>query len=282
MTNIARTYAVTVVADNGNKYRFDGSSISALTLDLEEGKTYRFTQEDNSNSGHPFRFSTTPNGTHGGGVEYTTGVTTAGTPGSSGAYTQITVAYEAPLLYYYCTVHSGMGGAIRTQGFGINDRSIAFAHYLTLRPPETTGGFTFQNYWVGEDAPFFNVDTGARNEFGFMPFAFSGATVTKTGDNSPASLAFPNNELSRPFATTVVDGQYLANVRTVLINPNDKEDYTLINRYIGQIVSAQWSSTALTIQLASVFDAVGSDIPRKRLTRQLVGHLPLTSRVRVA
>ena len=281
MTDIARTYAVTVVADGGNKYRFDGSSINAETLELEEGKTYRFTQEDNSNTGHPFRFSTTPNGTHGDGVEYTTGVTTAGTPGSSGAYTQIELAVGAPLLYYYCTNHSGMGGAIRTLGLGTNNRTIAFGHYLTLRPPDGTAEFSYQNYWVGEDAPFFNVDTDKRNEFGFLPFAFSGATVTKTGDNTPASLAFPNNELSRPFATTVVDGQYLAHIRTVLINPDDKEDYTLINRYIGQIVSAQWSSTVLKIELASVLDAVGSDIPRKRLTRQLVGHLPLTSRVRV-
>jgi hypothetical protein len=92
----------------------------------------------------------------------------------------------------------------------------------------------------------------------------------------------PNNELSRPFATTVIEGQYLANVRTVLINPDNKEDYTLINRYFGQIVSGQWTSTALTIELASVFDAVGSDVPRKRLTQQLVGRLPLTSRVRVS
>ena len=44
------------------------------------------------------------------GTEYTTGVTTNGTPGSSGAYTQITVAIGAPTLYYYCTNHSGMGG----------------------------------------------------------------------------------------------------------------------------------------------------------------------------
>lgn len=164
----------------------------------------------------------------------------------------------------------------------MSDSTLAFAHYMTLRPPDQAGGFAFQNYWVGEDAPFFNIDTGARNNFGFMPFAFSGVTVTKTGDNQPASIALPNNELSRPFATTVIEGQYLANVRTVLINPDNKEDYTLINRYIGQIVSGQWTSTALTIELASVFDAVGSDVPRKRLTQQLVGRLPLTSRVRVS
>ena len=109
-----KTYTVTVVSDSGNKYRFDGFGTSAVTLDLAEGGTYIFDQSDSSNSGHPLRFSTTSDGTHGSGSEYTTGVTTVGTPGSSGAYTQIVVAASAPTLYYYCSVHSGMGGQANT------------------------------------------------------------------------------------------------------------------------------------------------------------------------
>jgi len=39
-------------------------------------------------------------------------VVTNGTPGNAGAYTRITVAADAPLLYYYCTNHSGMGSYV--------------------------------------------------------------------------------------------------------------------------------------------------------------------------
>ena len=106
------TYAVKVVSDSGNKYRFDDFGSSAVTLELSEGGTYTFDQSDSSNSSHPLRFSTTSDGTHGGGSEYTTGVKTSGTPGTAGAFTRITVATGAPTLYYYCTQHSGMGGRI--------------------------------------------------------------------------------------------------------------------------------------------------------------------------
>ena len=98
---------------SGNKYYIDSGG-PAPTISLTESKTYRFDQSDSSNSGHPLRFSTTSDGSHGSGSEYTTGVTTNGTPGSSGAYTEITVASDAPTLYYYCSSHSGMGGQLNT------------------------------------------------------------------------------------------------------------------------------------------------------------------------
>ena len=115
------TFTVTVVSGNPsnhpyynvgstNKYAINGSTATAdVALELYEGNTYRFDQSDSSNGGHPLRLSTTANGTHGSGSEYTTGVTTNGTAGQAGAYTEITVAAGAPTLYYYCSNHSAMG-----------------------------------------------------------------------------------------------------------------------------------------------------------------------------
>ena len=99
---------VTVVSDGGNKYAFEGATTPDFTID--EGKTYRFDQSHSTNDTHPLRFSITENGTWGGGSAYSTGVTTHGTPGVKGAYTEISVTKSTPNhLYYYCTAHSGMG-----------------------------------------------------------------------------------------------------------------------------------------------------------------------------
>ena len=64
-------YTISVQSVGGqNKYFVNG--VQQQTLELLEGNTYIFSYP----SAHPFRFSTTSNGTHGGGTEYTTGVTT--------------------------------------------------------------------------------------------------------------------------------------------------------------------------------------------------------------
>ena len=113
------TYAVTV---SGGKFVIDG--VSQATLNLTEGQTYTFDQSDASNATHPFRLSITSNGTHGGGTEYTSGVSTNGTPGQAGAYTSIVLAV-APTLYYYCSAHSAMGGQLNTITAKSRAREIA-------------------------------------------------------------------------------------------------------------------------------------------------------------
>lgn len=105
------TIAVTVVNSGGNKYALDGT-VQQTAL-LPKSVTIRFDQSDSSNSSHPLLLSTVSDGTHNSGSAFTTGVSTVGTPGSAGAYTQVTLEQDAPdLLYTYCTNHSGMGAKV--------------------------------------------------------------------------------------------------------------------------------------------------------------------------
>jgi len=101
-STLVRTVTVQSVSGS-NKYFIDG--VQQDTLELYEGNTYVF----NYPSGHPFKFSTTSNGTHASGSEYTTGVTH-----NSSTQVTIVVAASAPTLYYYCSSHSGMGGTANT------------------------------------------------------------------------------------------------------------------------------------------------------------------------
>ncbi len=105
---------VTVVSVGGsNKYFIDG--VQQDTLELYEGNTYIF----NYPSAHPFKFSTTSNGTHASGSEYTTGVTH-----NSSTQVTIVVATGAPTLYYYCSSHSNMGGTANTPTPGPNNLQV--------------------------------------------------------------------------------------------------------------------------------------------------------------
>ena len=105
---------------SGSGYLLDGVQSPILTL--TPGRTYRFDTSHTSNGGHPFLFYMEADKT----TQYTTNVTTNGTAGNAGAYTQIVVGDETPsVLHYQCSAHGYMGNAVVTNSNAINSNYAA-------------------------------------------------------------------------------------------------------------------------------------------------------------
>ena len=149
-------YTVTVASyGGGNKFHILGKPQN--TLELMEGNTYVFSYP----SAHPFALSTTSDGTHGGGSEYTTGVTR---DSSANTLTYV-VPTGAPQLYYYCTNHSGMGGTANTPAAVNNQVQIT-----------TTN--------AGAD----NIDAATYAAFDDVIFASTGFTFSLSDGNLIATI----------------------------------------------------------------------------------------------
>ena len=206
--NTTVTYTVTVASKTAN-HRYNGSgSSSGYFIDGSEspfitlvpGVTYRFDQAAGSNSGHPLRFYLEAQKT----TQYTTNVTTNGTAGSAGAYTEITVTDTTPqVLHYQCSAHALMGNAVATQSNVVHNNFQA----TFLEGIAVTGVSTFTGQIDGNGGA--NI-SGAET-------VLSSATVSDLTDNrvviagssgaleDSANLTFDGSTLTVTGDATVTD-----------------------------------------------------------------------------
>lgn len=144
------------VTVSGGLFLFNGAS----TFEMVRGYSYEFIYT----SSHPLAFSTTSDGTHGGGTEYTSGITRGGN------ILSVKLDSNSPeTLYSYCTAHSGMGRTHAVEDFYVtipenvaNKRCVA---KLSQNAPDANG-FTSKVFLV-ICCPTF-ASSGAFSKYGLL------------------------------------------------------------------------------------------------------------------
>ena len=161
------------------------------------------------------------------------------------------------------------------------ESNYAIANYLTFTVPDAQVRYRFQNFYLNETVSWVN------GEHQFLPFGFSGISIDRNGTNVTSSLVFPNTELTRVWAVKAIEEFWLAQIRVVRVDPDDSSvaagnpDAYRLYSYVGQVTAGSWDDTKAVLTLSSVLDAVGSNVPNRRLNRNLCGHLPSTNRLSI-
>ena len=132
----------------------------------------------------------------------------------------------------------------------------------------------YQNYFVNETKTWPATN---GNKYAFMPFSTTGSTANLNGDNALMSITFPNI----PVAIRLLEqgnGNRLSRLTLSTVWLNDNLEATTkaySEYYIG--IGSTVSETTIELRFRSAMDSVGSQFPSRRLTRELVGLLPLSA-----
>lgn len=218
----------------GNKFVYNlgsGTFEFPTTIPVNADRIVRFTQEDSSNTGYPLRFSLDPDGTFAaGGVNWSTGVTVAGTPGSAGAYSEINLDISNittnSAIFIYSSTTANLTGF---SGLSV-DLTPNYTQVYIYDPSKTiTTSDTFRlnnvNYTVTgvTPGPYGYVrgftSTALKVSLGKGSSSFAG---TNTFYDSPLTPAAARTLATVSSVSVINDEDYIYYGKSVSANSNDR------------------------------------------------------------
>ena len=151
---------------------------TGYTMNL--GRIYKFTQTDTSNTAHPFRFSDQVSLS----PVYTTGVTTSGTPGSAGSYTQIDLTASSPTILYSLSSTTNEGSYGSSFTIDNDPKYTSIYVYDVSATPTVTDTFTSGTTTTITQT----ISTVQVGPYGYVQ-DFSGTTLKVSLGNKSTSFA---------------------------------------------------------------------------------------------
>ena len=122
---------------------------------------------------------------------------------------------------------------------------------------------------------FQNGKHGVVSSHNYLSFIYQGAAKNRSGDNMTSSLLLANSEISMRFAVEAVAEKYHVKVETYLMT-EDFQQKTKLTEEQWLVSSMSYDPETIEVILSSAIDAVGANAPDRVLTREIVGHLPVT------
>ena len=291
------TYTVTVASKTAaHPYNGVGSSngyfingIESPIIEIKGNDTskpyhYKFDQSDASNSGHPLRFYNNASKT----TAFTTGVTTSGTPGQSGAYTMIAVDSDTPnILYYQCSSHANMGNhtfstsptvntgvflklpatdgtanqVIATNGSG----TLSFADSITFPTISSISPGVIENTQTAVTITGTNFKDSSTPPFVDAINASTGAIITAD------SVSFTNATTVVATFTISVDGTYFLRLEnndgiatrsgTALLTVSDAPAWTTAAGSLGTVSALETINFTVAATNATTFGVQSGSLP---------------------
>lgn len=150
----------------------------------------------------------------------------------------------------------------------------AIGTYVTFRDKEgVPTGLDLQNFHQGETRLF------RGRSFLWASFGFSGSTVDLQGAAIAAQLVFAHSQLLLDTMKTASDLRWTAVVRTVWMDATTLAETTLYSREVFAVLGYEHDLRLVTVRLGSPLDAINEQMPRRVLSRRLVGALPSTGSI---
>lgn len=112
----------------------------------------------------------------------------------------------------------------------------------------------------------------------YLSFVYQGASKNRTGDNLEAQLVLSVNQISNGIGVQAVRNRWKVRIFSALMNTDGSVDRVL-TREEWMAASMSYDNETLEVVLSSAIDAVGANAPTRVLTKDLVGHLPVTGNI---
>lgn len=116
--------------------------------------------------------------------------------------------------------------------------------------------------------------------YGFLSFAYQGATRNRMGDNMESQLLLASNALSMNIVREAVTGRWTIRVDTLAMHPETYAPGKLLSRDYWLATALSYDPQNLEVLLSSAIDAVGVAAPLRVLTESQVGQLPVSAAIR--